>query len=60
MKEEPYKYIVIRGNNSGLVKRCLDNREGNWVEISSNNTLFNFKWIPFSKNIRFDYLTTHG
>jgi len=45
-----------------LVKRCLDER-GNgadWQEIQSINTLFNFKWVPFSKGIRFDYLSGHG
>jgi Tubulin-tyrosine ligase family len=57
-REEPYRYITLRGNNSELVKRCLDERE--WQEIQSTNTLFNFKWAPFSKGIRFDYLTGHG
>jgi Tubulin-tyrosine ligase family len=50
----------MRGNNSDLVKRCLEDRNGDWQEISSKNTLFNFKWSPFSKGIRFDYLTGHG
>ena len=52
--ENPYKYVLIRGNNSELVKKILDSREQKWVEISSSNTLFDFKWSPFSKNIRFD------
>ncbi|CDW90267.1 ttl domain containing protein [Stylonychia lemnae] len=59
-KDEPYKYIVIRGNNSELVKKCLDQRGSDWQEISSNNTIFHFKWVPFSKGIRFDYLSSHG
>ena len=53
-KEEPYKYVIIRGNNSEIIKRCLDERNGDWQEIPSTNTLFNFKWAPFSKGIRFD------
>lgn len=60
VKEEPYKYVIIRGNNSELVKRCLDERGGDWQEIQSINTLFHFKWSPFSKGIKFDYLTGHG
>ena len=30
------------------------------MEIQCTNTLFNFKWAPFSKGIRFDYLSSHG
>ena len=60
-KDEPYKFVIIRGNNSDLVKRCLlDDRNGDWEEIPSTNTLFNFKWAPFSKGVRFDYLSVHG
>ena len=59
-RDEPYRYIVIRGNNSELVKKCLDYRQGDWQELQSTNTLFHFKWSPFSKGIRFDYLTGHG
>lgn len=59
-REEPYRYIAIRGNNSELVKKCLDDRNGDWQEIQATNTLFNFKWVPFSKGIRFDYLSGHG
>jgi hypothetical protein len=59
-KDEPYKYVIIKGNNSELIKRCLEERNGDWVEISSTNTLFNFKWAPFSKGVRFDYLSVHG
>lgn len=33
VKEEPYKYVIIRGNNSELVKKCLDDRIGDWQEI---------------------------
>jgi hypothetical protein len=60
-KDEPYKFVIIRGNNSELVKRCLlEDRNGDWEEIPSTNTLFNFKWVPFSKGVRFDYLSVHG
>ena len=60
-KDEPYKFVIIRGNNSELVKKCLvDDRNGDWEEIPSTNTLFNFKWAPFSKGVRYDYLSVHG
>lgn len=52
--------MVIRGNNSELVKRCLDDRGGDWTEIECTKTLYNFKWVPLSKGIRFDYLSSHG
>ncbi len=50
----------MRGNNSDIIKRVLEGRKANWVEVSSTNTLFNFKWAPLSKGLRFDQLTTHG
>ena len=59
-KDETYKYVIIRGNNSEIIKRCLEDRNGDWEEIPSTNTLFNFKWSPFSKGLRFDYLSVHG
>jgi hypothetical protein len=45
-----------------MVKRLLDERQNgeSWKEINSLNTLFHFKWVPWSKSIRFDYLTSHG
>ena len=52
--------MVIRGNNSELVKKCLDDRNGEWQEIQCTNTIFNFKWVQLSKGIRFDYLSSHG
>ena len=54
-----YRYILIWGNNSDLVKTVLDTREW-WVETPCTTTMFQFKWQPFSKGIRFDYLTEFG
>lgn len=50
----------MRGNNSDLIKKILDAREGSWVEVSSATTIFNFKWAPLSKSINFEYLSNHG
>lgn len=55
-----YKYIVCPGNNSQIVKRCLDLRKDRWEETNDFDTLFNFKWHPISKGIKFDMVSTHG
>jgi len=34
--------------------------EQSWEETSKFDTLFNFKWSPFSYGIRFDNLSKYG
>ena len=43
-----------------MVRRCLEDRGGDWQELPTTNTLFNFKWAPFSKGVRFEYLSING
>ncbi len=50
---------MTAGNNSGLVKRVLDNRPW-WIELTGISTGFNFKWQPFSWGMRFDLLNATG
>lgn len=56
-----YKYSVISGNNSGLVRRVLETRE-HWVELQEKytTTLFSFKWSPVSRSCHFRYLGVNG
>ncbi len=42
------------------MKRCLDLRSDKWEETNDFDTLFNFKWHPISKGIKFDIVNTHG
>ena len=42
-EKETYKFVIVRGNNSELVRRCMELRS-DWEESSLSNTLFNFKW----------------
>ena len=56
---ELYKYILLLGNNSDVVKRVMDARPS-WTQIKSSQTLYNFKWTPSSKQIKFDFLGKHG
>jgi len=42
-----------------VVKRVLDARPS-WVQIKSSQTLYNFKWAPSSRQIKFDFLGKHG
>lgn len=44
---------ILRGNNSELVRRCMETRH-HWEETSASNTLFNFKWQPVAKGLKFD------
>lgn len=56
---ELYKYIMLTGNNSDVVKRVMDSRPS-WAQIKSSQTLYNFKWAPVSRQIKFDFLGKHG
>ena len=56
---ELYKYILYLGNNHEVVKRVMDVRPS-WVNIKSSQTLYNFKWAPSSRQIKFDLLCKHG
>ena len=47
------------GNNHDVVKRVMDNRPS-WTQIKSSQTLYNFKWAPSSRQIKFDFLGKHG
>ena len=49
-----FKYIVLNGNNSKIVKDCLKLRASKWEETEAYDTLFNFKWNCISRGIKFD------
>ena len=54
------KYVILKGNNSQIVKRCMESRLDKWEEANIYDTIFNFKWSPVSKGIRFDILNANG
>ena len=55
-----YRFNLIKGNNSGLVKRVLTKRE-HWVELEQQHlTLYQFKWSPVSRLINYQQLGAHG
>lgn len=58
-QNESYKYIIMKGNNSGVIKRCMESRPG-WEETAHFNTIFNFRWQQTSHGIRFDQLSMNG
>ena len=37
----------------------MDSRPS-WAQIKSSQTLYNFKWAPSSRQIKFDFLGKHG
>ena len=47
----------MSGNNSQIVKRCLEKRMDYWKESPSFSSIYHFKWQPFSKGIRFDQVS---
>jgi hypothetical protein len=53
--EDCYKFIVVPGNNSGLVRKAMERREW-WIEIPPVHSMYNFKWQPVSYGIKFDRL----
>ena len=56
---EHYKYIVMPGNNSKIIKEIMEKRDW-WIECPPFNTVFNLKWSPVSHGIKFDRLHQSG
>ena len=54
-KSNKYKFVITPGNNSKLIREAMKKRWW-WIEIPNINSLFNFKWQPFSKGIKFNEL----
>ena len=54
--EDCYKFIVVPGNNSGLVRRAIARRDW-WIEIPAVHSMYNFKWQPVSYGIKFELLS---
>lgn len=54
------QYLIVNGNNSSIVKKCMELRSERWEETTDFDTLFNFKWHPISKGIKFDMVNTYG
>ena len=52
---EHYKYIVMPGNNSKLIKEIMEKRDW-WIECPPFNTVFNLKWSPVSHSIKYERL----
>ncbi|CAI2364892.1 unnamed protein product [Moneuplotes crassus] len=50
-----FKYIIVKGNNSGLIREALKTRP-QWMEIPNIHSMYNFKWQPFSNGINFGSL----
>jgi|LauGreDrversion4_2_1035121.scaffolds.fasta_scaffold284338_1 hypothetical protein len=55
-----YRYILMRGNNHPLVQRVMDSRPSWSLITNSNTTMFDFKWTPYSSNIKFEFLNGRG
>lgn len=53
--EDCYKFIVVPGNNSGLIRKALERRDW-WIEIPPVHSMYNFKWQPVSAGIKFERL----
>jgi hypothetical protein len=51
--EDCYKFIVVAGNNSGLIRKALERRDW-WIEIPPVHSMYNFKWQPVSAGIKFE------
>ena len=58
-EEGNYKFSLIQGNNSAVVRRVLESRE-HWSEQIDKNTLFSFKWAPTMRFINFEQLSSNG
>jgi len=55
-----YKFAIVSGNNSGLVRKCMQLRGERWEETNSFDKLFNFKWQPVSWGLNFEVNNSFG
>ena len=55
-----YKFIVVNGNNSNIVRKCMRLRSERWEETNSFDKLYNFKWQPVSWGINFEVNNSFG
>lgn len=55
-----FKFAICPGNNSNIIRRCMQLREERWEETNSFDKMFNFKWQPFSRGIKFDSVNSFG
>ena len=56
MSSNKYKFIILEGNNSGIVRRIMQERDS-WIELQFMCPQFNFKWQPWSRGIKFQNLS---
>jgi len=54
--DDPYTFVIMPGNNSQIIKRVLEKRY-DWKEAPGFCSIYNFKWQPFSKGLRFDQIS---
>jgi hypothetical protein len=57
---QKYKFAICSGNNSNIVRRCMLMRSERWEETNSFDKLYNFKWQPFSRGIKFESVNSFG
>jgi len=56
LTDDNYMFVITFGNNSHLVRRCIERRT-DWKEVPESCSIFHFKWQPFSKGIYFDQIS---
>lgn len=55
----------MEGNNHYIIQRIMNLRVGtsetaSWEETTAYDSLYNFKWKPFSNGIKYDQISTYG
>ena len=49
-----FKFVLITGNNSACVRKCMALRADRWEETNHFDKLYNFKWQPTSRGLNFN------
>lgn len=39
-----YKYFIAQGNNSAVIRKCMELRDDRWEETNGFDKLYNFRW----------------
>ena len=47
---------MLTGNNSALIRTAMARRKEFWLETTSSDPHYHFKWQPCSYGLKYDFL----
>lgn len=59
-QQKKYAFHIGQGNNSAIVKKMMLLREDRWEETNSFDKLFNFRWQPWARGLKYSSVNNFG